>query len=56
MAVLRYFIILAVCLVPFMFLEIAERFPIMVGITFAVTLAYWIGYALLERKRKKMEQ
>ena len=56
MAVLRYFIILAVCLVPFMFIDIAERFPIMMGITLAVTLAYWLGYALLERKRKKMEK
>lgn len=56
MAALRYFMILALCLIPFTFIEIKERFPIMIGITLAVTLAYWLGYALLQRKKKKMEE
>lgn len=54
LAVLRFFMILALFLIPFTFIEIKERFPIMVGITLAVTLAYWLGYALLQRKKKKM--
>ncbi len=56
LAVLRFFMILALCLIPFTFIDIQERFPIMVGITLAVTLAYWLGYALLQRKKKKMEE
>lgn len=56
MAVLRFFMILALFLIPFTFIEIKERFPIMVGITLAVTIAYWLGYTLLQRKKKKMEE
>jgi uncharacterized PurR-regulated membrane protein YhhQ (DUF165 family) len=56
-AVLRFFIILAAFLVPFTFLatDLKERFPIMVGITLAVTLGYWLSYAILEKKRKQQE-
>ena len=55
-AVLRYLMLLAVCLLPVTFLlEIKERFPISVGIVLAVTAAYWISYAILEKKRKKQE-
>ena len=53
MAVFRFFLLLAICLLPFTFLEVKERFPIMVGITLAVTIAYWLGYALLQRKKKR---
>lgn len=56
MAVFRFFLLLAICLLPFTFLEIKERFPIMVGITLAVTIAYWLGYAILQRKKKKMKE
>ena len=56
MAVFRFFLLLAICLIPFVFLDIKERFPIMVGITLAVTIAYWLGYALLQRKKKKTEE
>ncbi|MBQ3740584.1 MAG: hypothetical protein IJQ94_03105 [Bacteroidales bacterium] len=56
MAVFRFFLLLAICLIPFVFLDIKERFPIMVGITLAVTLAYWLGYALLQRKKKKLKE
>ncbi len=55
-ATLRYFMILALCLIPFTFIEIKERFPVVIGIFLAVTIAYWIGYALLEKKRKRQEQ
>ena len=53
MAVFRFFLLLAICLLPFTFLEIKEKFPIMVGITLAVTIAYWLGYAILQRKKKR---
>ena len=56
MAVFRFFLLLAICLLPFTFLEVKERFPIMVGITLAVTIAYWLGYAILQRKKKKMNE
>ncbi len=55
-AALRYFMILALCLIPFTFIEIKERFPVVMGIFLAVTIAYWAGYALLEKKRKRQEQ
>ena len=56
--VLRFFIILAAFLVPFTFLatDLKDRFPIMVGITLAVTLGYWLSYAILEKKRKQQSQ
>ncbi len=54
-AALRFFMILAICLIPFTFMEIKERFPIMVGITIAVTIAYWASYSIIERKRRKVE-
>ena len=53
MAVFRFFLLLAICLIPFTFLEVKEKFPIMVGITLAVTIAYWLGYAILQRKKKR---
>ncbi len=50
--VLRYFIILAALLIPFTMSSLRNRFPILVGITLGVTLAYW-GMILLFRKKKK---
>ncbi len=60
-ATLRFFILLAAFLIPFTFLgqganALGERFPIMVGITLAVTIGYWGCYAFLERKRKRDSQ
>lgn len=53
---LRYFMLLAVCLIPLTFVEgIKERFLVEVGVFLGVTAAYWIGYVLLEKKRKKMQ-
>lgn len=51
--VLRYVMILAVCLIPFMFIDIKERFPVMFGITVGVTVAFWVSNAIIEKKRKK---
>ncbi len=55
-ATLRYLLLLAICLIPFTFIDyLPERFPIVVGITLAVTIAYWSSYVFLEKKRKKQE-
>lgn len=56
-AVLRFFIILAAFLIPFTFLatDLKERFPIMMGVTLAVTLGYWISYAILKKKHKQQD-
>lgn len=51
-ATLRYFIVLAVCLIPFTYLgEIKDRFLIQLGILFGVSAAYWISYALIKKKQ-----
>lgn len=55
---LRFFILLTALLIPFTFVQqgtLGERFPIMVGITLAVTIGYWTAYIFLEKKRKKKE-
>lgn len=55
-ATLRFFIILAIFLIPTTFIEIgslSERFPIIIGITLAVTIGYWVCYAIIEKKRKQ---
>lgn len=52
-ATLRYFFLLAVFLVIFSLVEIKEKFPIMIGIVLGVTIAYWVSYAIIEKKRKK---
>ncbi len=60
-ATLRYFMLLAVCIIPFTFMKDGsiverERFPIVLGITLAVTIAYWVGYVIIEKKRKKQNE
>ncbi|MCQ2291757.1 MAG: hypothetical protein MJZ39_01175 [Bacteroidales bacterium] len=55
---LRYFMLLAICLIPFTFIDrgaLNERFPIVVGVTLAVTIGYWVSYAIIERKKKQQE-
>lgn len=59
-AVLRYFMILALFVIPFTFIKDvefvdAERFPIVIGLTLAVTIAYWVSYAIIEKKRKQQQ-
>ncbi len=58
-AALRFFIILAVFLIPITFIEmgsLSERFPIIIGVTLAVTIGYWVSYAIIEKKRKQQSQ
>lgn len=60
-ATLRYLMILALCLLPFTFIQNVEfvdkeRFPIVMGITLAVTIAYWVSYAIIEKKRKEQNK
>lgn len=55
-AFLRYFLIMAICLVPVTFMPyIPERFPIVIGIVLAVTIAYWGSYAYIEKRRRQQE-
>lgn len=54
-ATLRYFFLLTVFLVIFSLVEIKEKFPIMVGIALGVTFAYWISYAVIEKKTSKKD-
>lgn len=55
-AVLRYFLVLAVCLIPITFLDgIKDRFLVELGVLLGVTAAYWIGYAVIQRKQKKQQ-
>jgi len=54
-AVLRYFIILAALLIPFTFSSIKQRFPILVGITLGVTLAYWGMYFWMKHRGRNKE-
>ena len=53
-AVLRYFILLAALLIPFTFSSVKQRFPMVLGITLGVTLAYWGMYFWMKKKGKKM--
>ena len=58
-AALRFFIILAVFLIPITFIEmgsLSERFPIIIGVTLAVTIGFWVSYAIIEKKRKQQSQ
>jgi hypothetical protein len=60
-ATLRYLMILALCLLPFTFIQNVEfvdkeRFPIVIGITLAVTIAYWVSYAIIEKKRREQKE
>lgn len=53
---LRYFMLLAICLIPFTFIDrgaLHERFPIVVGVTLAVTLGYWLSLAIIKKKKKQ---
>ncbi|MBO7491226.1 MAG: hypothetical protein J6T59_02170 [Bacteroidales bacterium] len=48
---------MAICLVPITFMPyIPERFPIVIGIVLAVTIAYWGSYAYIEKKRKQQDK
>ena len=52
-AVLRYFILLAALLIPITFSSLKQRFPVVVGITLGVTLAYWGMYFWMKKKGDK---
>lgn len=55
---LRYLMLLAVCLIPFTLIgegKLPERFPIAIGITLAVTIAYWSSYIFLKKKKEKQK-
>jgi hypothetical protein len=54
-AVLRYFILLAALLIPITFSSLKQRFPVVVGITLGVTLAYWGMYFWMKKKGKMKE-
>ena len=54
-AVLRYFMLLAALLIPITFSSLKQRFPIVVGITLGVTLAYWGMYFWMKKKGKTKE-
>jgi len=56
---LRYLMLLAICLIPFTFIgegKLPERFPIAIGITLAVTIAYWSSYIYLKKKKEKQDK
>ena len=55
-AVLRYFMLLAALLIPITFSSLKQRFPIVVGITLGVTLAYWGLYFLMKRKVNRKDE
>ena len=55
-AVLRYFMLLAALLIPITFSSLKQRFPIVVGITLGVTLAYWGMYFWMKKKWKRKDE
>ena len=56
-AAFRYLLLMAICLVPITFMPyIPERFPIVIGIVLAVTIAYWGSYAYIEKMRKQQDK
>ena len=48
----RFFVILAALLIPLTFASIKDKFPIMVGVTIGVAIAYWGMILYLKRKEK----
>ena len=52
-AVLRYFMLLAALLIPITFSSLRDRFPMVVGITLGVTLAYWGMYFWMKHRSKE---
>ena len=55
-AVLRYFMLLAALLIPITFSSLKQRFPIVVGITLGVTLAYWGMYFWMKKKGNRKDE
>ena len=53
---MRYFMLLAALLIPITFSSLKQRFPIVVGITLGVTLAYWGMYFLMKRKVNRKDE
>jgi len=49
-----YFLLLAAIILPlFLLFEHEEKFPILIGITFGVTIAFWGAIIVMKRKSKK---
>ena len=53
---MRYFMLLAALLIPITFSSLKQRFPIVVGITLGVTLAYWGMYFWMKRKGNRKDE
>lgn len=51
----RYFVLLAALLIPLTFSSIKDKFPIMVGVTLGVTLAYWGMVIFFKKKEQKQK-
>lgn len=49
----RYVLLLSVGIVCLYFLQIEDKFPIMIGWMIGVTIAYFLGNFILARLRKK---
>lgn len=51
----RYVLLMGILIIPLYFSSIDEKFPIMVGAVIGGTIAFWVGYFLLKRKKRKMD-
>jgi hypothetical protein len=49
-----YFLLLGAFIIPlFLLFEHEEKFPILIGIVFGVTIAFWGALIVMKRKSKK---
>lgn len=56
LTIFRYVLLMGVLIVPIYFATINNKFPIMVGCVIGGTIAYWVGFFILKRKKKRQKE
>ena len=49
----RYVLLMGILIIPLHFSSIDNKFPIMLGAFIGGTIAFWVGYFIIQRKKKK---
>ena len=52
----RYVLLMGILIIPLHFSSIDNKFPIMLGAFIGGTIAFWIGYFIIRRKKKNSDK
>ena len=51
----RYVLLMGILIIPLYLSSIDNKFPIMMGAFIGGTIAFWVGYLIIKRKKKRQD-